>query len=91
MAHISLVAALLFASSYVVFRLLSSVVESRRKTAKARELGCQEPPVETTRLPFGIDVIMAAFEADKTQLFLEWINDRVNAVGAQTCKLELGA
>jgi hypothetical protein len=91
MAHTSVIAALLVSISYVVFQLLNTVVQSRRRTAKARELGCKEPPFETTRLPLGIDVIMAAMKAEKAQLFLEWIQERANAMGVTTCKSETGA
>lgn len=90
MAHISVVAALLVGVSYVVFQLLNMVVEPRRRTAKARELGCKEPPFETSRLPFGIDVVMAAIKAEKAQLSLEWVQERTDAMGVNTCKLQMG-
>lgn len=86
MAHISVVAALLIGVSYVVFRLISKVVETRRRAEKARELGCKEPPHEPSRLPFGIDKVRAAIKADKAKLFLEWIADRHAAMGVSTCK-----
>ncbi|KKY31212.1 putative cytochrome p450 52a12 [Diaporthe ampelina] len=84
MAHVSIVAALLASVSYVVFRLLNLVVESRRRTAKARELGCKEPPLERFRLPFGIDMVSAALRAEKAKLFLEWIQERADAMGVNT-------
>lgn len=88
MAHIPVVAALLVSLSYVVFRMLNHIVESRRRIAKARELSCKEPPMERFRLPLGIDMVMAALRAEKAQLFLEWIQERFEAMGVNTCKLE---
>lgn len=91
MAPVSVVAALLVGVSYIVFRLLSKVVESRRRTAKARQLGCKDAPLEPSRLPLGIEKVSAARKADKAKLFLEWIGDRHAAMGVNTCKLEMGA
>lgn len=91
MAHISVVAALLVGISYVVFQLLNRVVQSRRRAAKALELGCKEPPMETNRLPFGIDKVMEAMKAEKAKLFLEWIQERHDAMRSSTCKLDMGA
>ncbi|KAL2282301.1 hypothetical protein FJTKL_10922 [Diaporthe vaccinii] len=84
MAHISVVAALLVSASYVVFRMLNSIVESRRRSAKARELGCKEPPMERFRWPFGADMVKDALRAEKTKLFLEWIQERTDAMGVYT-------
>lgn len=86
MAPVSVVAALLVGVSYVVFRILNHIVESRSRAAKARELGCKEPPFERNRLPFGIDGVKAALKAEKMQLFLEWIQERTDAMGVNTCK-----
>lgn len=88
MAPVSVVAALLVGVSYVVFRILNHIVESRSRAAKARELGCKEPPFEPNRLPFGIDKVKAALKAEKTQLLLEWIQERTDAMGVNTCKSE---
>lgn len=84
MAHISVVAALLVGVSYVVFQLLNKVVESRRRTAKARQLGCKEPPFEPNHLPFGTDKVMAAMKADKNELLLEWLGERWATMGVNT-------
>lgn len=89
MAHVSVVAALLVGVSYVVFQILNHVVASRRRIAKARELGCKEPPNEAARFPLGIDMVMSALRAEKAQLFLEWIQERTDAMGVNTCKFEL--
>lgn len=91
MAHVSVVAALLLGVSYVVFRLLNRIVESHRRTAKIRELGCKEPPFERFRLPFGIDMIQAALRAEKAQLFLEWIQERTDKMGVNTCEFKMNA
>lgn len=88
MAHISVVAALLVGVSYVVFQLLNKVFESRRRTMKARQLGCKEPPHEINRLPFGLDRALDAMKADKKEMFLDWIGSR-NAVGVHTSKYSM--
>ncbi|KAG8167723.1 hypothetical protein KVR01_003412 [Diaporthe batatas] len=89
MANTSVVAALLVGVSYVIFRLLNKVVESRRRTAEAHRLGCKDPPLEPNRWPFGIHNVMKAMKADKAKLFLEWIGERHAAMGVNTWRYSL--
>lgn len=90
MAHLSVVAAVLLGVSYVIFRVLNTIVEARRRTRRARELGCKEPPHEPTHLPFGLDMVRAALRAEKAKLFPEWIKERTEAMGVNTCKSTWG-
>ncbi|KAL1849183.1 hypothetical protein Daus18300_013340 [Diaporthe australafricana] len=84
MAHLSVVAAALLGVSYVIFRVLNTIVEARGRTRRARELGCKEPPREPTKLPYGIDMVQAALRAQKARLFPEWVKQRTEAMGVST-------
>ncbi|KUI68920.1 Cytochrome P450 52A12 [Cytospora mali] len=86
MAHFSLPLALIVSVSYVVYYFLNSFVTSRRRAAKARELGCKEPPFEHARLPWGIDIIRASLQADKEKLFPDHVIQRAEKMGAHTYK-----
>lgn len=84
MAHFSIVLAAIAGVSYVVFLVLDLVVTNRRIANKARELGCQDPPLEPFRLPFGIDNVQEAWAADGEQLFMDWFVKRANKMGVYT-------
>ncbi|ROW05736.1 hypothetical protein VMCG_05152 [Cytospora schulzeri] len=86
MAHFSVTLALIASISYVVYYSLNSLVQSRRRAAKARQLGCQEPPLESSRLPLGIDIIQASTQADKEKLFPDHLIRKAERVGATTWK-----
>ncbi|OJK00234.1 hypothetical protein ASPACDRAFT_28378 [Aspergillus aculeatus ATCC 16872] len=69
---------------YVVFRLISSFLTARRNVAKARDLGCEEPPVEKNRWPFGIDSVRRSLEADRAQQFPADVLQRFQELGTYT-------
>lgn len=89
MAHFTVVLAAIASISYVVFRILDHYITAGRIAVKARELGCQEPPQEHFRLPFGIDNVRAAMAADKEKLFPDWIVSRANKMGVHTWRFDL--
>lgn len=89
MAHFTVALAAIASISYVVFMVLDHYITARRLAAKAQELGCQEPPLEETRLPFGIDSVKAAMAADKEKLFPDWLTSRANKMGVYTWRLNL--
>lgn len=84
MAHFSIVLAAIAGVSYVVFRLLDHFVTARRIAAKARELGCEEPPEERFKLPFSIDLVRAATKADREKAFPHFVLARAKKMGVYT-------
>lgn len=89
MAHFSVVLAAIVGVSYVVLAVLDRIVTNHRIAKKARELGCQDPPHEQFRLPFGIDNVQSAMAADREQLFLDWVTSRAKKIGAYTWTYKL--
>lgn len=89
MAHFSIVVAALAGVSYVVFWTLDRIVTNRRIATKARELGCQDAPVERFRLPLGIDSVQDALAADKQQLFPDYVISRAENMGVYTWSYKL--
>lgn len=84
MPHFTFTLALIAGLSYVIYYVLNRFVQSRRRAAKARELGCEEPRLENSRLPLGIDLVKLAIQADKQGLFPEHLMRRAEGVGANT-------
>lgn len=89
MAHVSLVLAGLAGISYVIFWILNQLVTAHRYRARAREWGCQEPILETHKLPFNIDLVQTAMQADKEKLFPDLIFRRAQALGVYTWRYYL--
>ncbi|KAI0161368.1 cytochrome P450 alkane hydroxylase-like protein [Xylariaceae sp. FL1272] len=79
----------LAAISYVVYIILYSLFVSRRNAAKARELGCQEPPCEKNRLPFGYDQAQRFGKADKAMEMPTDMVRRFDEVGAYTHRFNM--
>lgn len=69
---------------YVFFRLVSSFLTARCNAAKARDLGCKEPPVEINRWPFGIDSVRRSLAADRAQQFPADVLQRFEELGTYT-------
>lgn len=89
MPHFSVALAAIAGISYLVFLVLDSIVTNRRIAAKARELGCQDPPQEHFRLPFGIDNVQNALAADREKLFPDWVQKRAEKMGTYTWKMSM--
>ncbi|CAN8102777.1 unnamed protein product [Discula destructiva] len=89
MPHFSVALAAIAGVSYIVYLVLDSIVTRRRIAAKSRELGCQDPPQEHFRLPFGIDNVQAAMAADRERNFPEWIRGRAEKMGTYTWQISL--
>ncbi|KAK0101499.1 hypothetical protein ONS95_006668 [Cadophora gregata] len=70
--------------SYIIYIVYSSFVQSRRHARKARELKCEEPPLQKNKYPLGIDQIKRALAADKEKLFPIDTIQRTADVGAIT-------
>ena len=49
----------------VLYYSLSRILIARHNSARARELECKDPIVQTNKLPFGIDQILRSLQADK--------------------------
>lgn len=84
MAHVSIELALLASISYFVYHFLNGIVKSRRRAARARELGCKEPAFEHARLPWSIDRVRAALQANKEKLLPDHFMRRWENMGANT-------
>lgn len=84
MAFSPVTLALLATISYIVYHILDKLVQSRRRAAKALELGCKEPPVEHFRWPWGIDMVREALQADKDKLFPDLVIKRAKRMGVNT-------
>lgn len=89
MPHLTVVFAVLASVSYVVFWILDSIVTNRRIAAKARELGCQDPPEEHFKLPWSIDLVQRALAADKAKVFPSYMQARAEKMGVYTWKMQL--
>ncbi|KAL2126695.1 hypothetical protein VTI74DRAFT_388 [Chaetomium olivicolor] len=80
------------AASCVLYNIVSSFAASRREAAKARALGCEEPPFEKNRWPLGIDNLLRALRADRAQHFPEDLIKRFETLGTNTYRYQvLGA
>jgi cytochrome P450 len=73
-------------TAYILFVVVSSILQSRRNAAVARELKCEEPPAQKNRLPFGIDQVRRSLKADREKIFPIDSLKRVEEVGAITFK-----
>lgn len=72
-----------------MYLVASSFLTSRRLTLKARELKCEEPPLQKNKWPLGIDQIRRALAADKAQLFPVDTIQRMKDIGAITYKYDV--
>ncbi|KAL2072294.1 hypothetical protein VTL71DRAFT_11637 [Oculimacula yallundae] len=81
--------AVLVVVSYIIYLVISSFLTSRRHARKARELKCEEPPVQKNKYPGGIDQILRAFAADKIQQFPVDTIQRTVDIGAITYSYSL--
>jgi hypothetical protein len=49
--------------AYILYLFLNSYLTSRRNVAKARELKCEDPPIQKNRWPLGLDQLKRALAA----------------------------
>merc|ERR1712093_723521 len=70
--------------SYIIYLVLASFLQSCRNARKARELKCEEPPLQKNKYPLGIDQIQKALAADKEKLFPIEMAKRTVEIGAIT-------
>ena len=77
--------------TWILCRWIWSFADERRAAAKARKLGCREPPRQRHKLPFGIDVVRSMFKADRDKMIPAALSERFQAVDAWTyCDALLG-
>lgn len=62
--------------SYIIYVIVTQVITSRRRAAKARELKCIDPPWFKNRLPLGIDQVQRALKADRAAKFPDLVFQR---------------
>jgi cytochrome P450 len=63
------------------YHLLHKVVLHYRHIQKAKELGCQPVPLEPTKWPLGIDIVLRMLEAAKQERVPDFLEDRFKAMG----------
>lgn len=51
--------------AYISYRVLSSLLASRRHAQNAKRLGCKPPPRRPHKLPFGVDLVLRIMKADR--------------------------
>jgi hypothetical protein len=61
-------ASLFLLSAWVAYKIVDSILTSRRHAKRAAELGCKPPPVFPTRWPFGLDFMWRLVKADRAGL-----------------------
>ncbi|KAK7531677.1 cytochrome P450 71A23 [Phyllosticta citribraziliensis] len=66
---------------FVVVNLVDRFVRRLRISRKAAALGCLPVPVEPTRWPLGIDMVLAGLRADREQRTPDFVVERFNAMG----------
>jgi hypothetical protein len=81
--------ALVASTAYIIYLASSHFITKHRIVARARELGCKDPPVQKNRYPLGIDNLLRAIAADKAKLFPPDAIQRTVDVGAITYKYTL--
>jgi hypothetical protein len=77
------------ATSYVLYIIISAFLTSRRNATKARELKCEEPPLERNRLPLGIDNLLRSLAADRAKQFPVDLIRRFEEVGTNTYRYQV--
>ncbi|KAI9882165.1 MAG: hypothetical protein M1823_006090 [Watsoniomyces obsoletus] len=80
----TLIALLGATAVFIIFRIISAILDTRRATAEGRRRGCQDPPRAPNRLPFGIDILQRLLRADREQQFPPMIIERFQEMGATT-------
>ncbi|TVY83945.1 Cytochrome P450 52A12 [Lachnellula suecica] len=68
----------------VLSRILYSVIVRIRNKIRARALGCQSPPMQKQRLPFGLEQLTKAIYSDKSQRLPDNAIQRFKKMGTYT-------
>ena len=68
----------------ILFRILSRIRADRRDAAEAKRRGCKEPIRQKHRLPLALDLVQAALQADRQQLYPDMVIRRFKDVQAWT-------
>lgn len=64
--------------SFVIYKIVSSIITSRRHAAAARRLGCVDPPPMKQSIfdPLGIKGVIEVLKADKEHRLLQYFKKR---------------
>lgn len=76
--HNSLLFALWAAVSFVLYKIIASIIESRRHAANARRLGCQPAYQVKDRSPLSIHSVWKVLQADKEFRVPQYLKDRMD-------------
>jgi len=75
--------------AYIIYSVITTVLQTRANAAKARELKCEEPPNFKNGWPLGLDQLKMALAADKAQQFPLDVIRKTSEAGAFTFKYSI--
>lgn len=73
----------------ILHRILDTLVRKYQWRRKAKQLGCQPVPVEPTRWPLGIDMVLKLLEADREQRTPDFVFNRYKAMRRYTWRIRI--
>ncbi|KAK0772205.1 hypothetical protein LTR59_015766, partial [Friedmanniomyces endolithicus] len=76
--HYSLLLPLWGLAALVLYKVVSTVLISQRRAAKAKQLNCQDAPAYPGLGPLGYKGVQQMLKADKEQLFSNLLVERQN-------------
>ena len=77
-------ASILALIAYIIYSFTSRFIKSRRDAAQAERLGCRPAPLLSNMLPFGVDHIREAIQADNAHRFVDMMKERCAKMGTLT-------
>ncbi|KAF1946402.1 cytochrome P450 52A12 [Clathrospora elynae] len=86
--HNSILLAIWSCVSFVLYKIISTILISRRHAAAARQLGCEPPPRFTQNIkdPIGIFTVMNLLKSEKKGRTPQWFKERFDNTCAEQDK-----
>ncbi|KAF1843985.1 cytochrome P450 52A12 [Cucurbitaria berberidis CBS 394.84] len=81
--HSSILLAIWAFVSFIIYKIISSFLDSRRHAAAARQLGCQPPHRIASIDPLGLQNVFKIVKADKEQRIPQYLKGRVDDASAE--------
>ncbi|WYZ36702.1 hypothetical protein EsH8_II_000208 [Colletotrichum jinshuiense] len=73
----------------LAIRLLGGLYRALSQARRARQLSCLPAPLEPSRLPLGLDTVLASLRADREQRTPDHVAARFAALGVHTFRISL--